>query len=172
VGVAVVAQSDRRIEFESGAALEIRFNEQEVLLVSAAGERRRFTGTPLLEDCRDAQGRLHTLLDEAREVGLMGGPHADRIHFFDLRAGALYVIPTVERIVGSAELNLVLTKGLMLVMTENGVVAIDSSGQESWRISQTTYLWRFVADTDGLLWFADAHQNLIGIDRTCGEEAG
>jgi hypothetical protein len=165
-------QADQRIELANGAALELRFSEAEVVLVSAAGEQRRQAGHPLLGESRDGAGAPRTLLLEGRAAGLIGYLDADRIHFFDAEAGTLHAIPTVDRLPGTRELRLVATPTLMLVMTENGVVAIDHDGSERWRIDQVTYRWRFVGESEGVLWLSDTNDNLIGIDPATGEEAG
>jgi hypothetical protein len=102
---------------------------------------------------------------------LSGALDADHLELIDIEAGDTRHVPLGERLFGSETLALHCTQGLFVALTENGVVAVEPSGRERWRISETTYGWRLVASDVGLLWIADVHGNVFAIDAVSGEEA-
>jgi len=114
--------------------------------------------------------RLKDFLREQLGLPLIGRVAAEALYHFDPQRVSLTPVPLVERLRRVEELGIVAVDSLFLAITENGILAVDEAGRELWRISETTYGWRFVGSQDGALWLTDVGGDLIGIDPATGEE--
>ena len=59
---------------------------------------------------------------------------------------------------------------LFVVLTENGVLAIEPCGRERWRIERVSYAWHFALYEGGSVFLTDAAGNVLAFDAMSGEE--
>lgn len=103
---------------------------------------------------------------------LSGARDGERLRLVHDCTGEVRSIALGERVPGSEMLSLHVVEGLFLVLTECGVIALDASGRERWQIGGITWDWRLLAAAGGVIWLADTHDNVLGIDAESGREAG
>jgi hypothetical protein len=102
---------------------------------------------------------------------LEGSRDAEHLELIDRTGERTRRVPLGERLCGSETLALHFVDDVFVALFENGVIAIEPCGRERWRIGQVTYGWRLLSSDEGVLWLADAHDNVLAIDRATGEEA-
>jgi hypothetical protein len=143
-----------------------RKHEALVLSDPRVGERRTHGRHPLLE----AAGPIVHATLPGGEISLIARARGRDLFRVDaaLRCETLPI--ELERIPRSECIALFAVDALFLVVTENGVLALDPDGRERWRIDETTAGWGFVGETDAALYFSDANGNLIPVDARTGAE--
>jgi len=131
-----------------------------------SGEVVRFADHALLSE----PGELRSAVIAGR--ALVGRSAAGAVHLFDAQAATFRVLPIGERFPRVEQLQILGCDDLFLVLTENGVLAIDTDGEEHWRIAQVTYDWTYVGHDTSTLSLSDAHGNLLDFDIRTGRESG
>jgi hypothetical protein len=155
------------IELPGHGWLALRPESDELWFTSSDGEVVDYPGHDLLH------GGTELVWSVAETGGsvLIAARRADSAYVFDARERRFRRIPTVERLPQAEELSLQTAGDLFVLLTENGVIALDAEGRECWRISQTTWGWQLIGSTASELCFSDTNGNVVTVDRTTGLEA-
>lgn len=159
-----------RIELPEHGCLELHAESPAaaaLVFVALDGEIRRLEGSSLL---RGEDGPLAFALGAAGHTVLLGRRRSDRLYLFDAAAGRLQPVALGERILGSEELRIAAAGDLFVVLTENGVLAIEPCGRERWRIERVSYAWHFALYEGGSVFLTDAAGNVLAFDAMSGEE--
>jgi hypothetical protein len=102
---------------------------------------------------------------------LIGWVEGDLLHHVALVPPCHTPIELMERLSGSSQLQLHAFGDRFIAITENGLLVLDGSGRECWRLDRVTYDWDWVGLVQGQIWLSDAHGNLLGFDPATGQEA-
>jgi len=154
------------VEIPGRGRLEVRVDEDRVVFVSNRGEARCFDAHPIVSE----PGRLTRIAARDGRSALIARHTSDRLYHFDAGRLTLRSVQGFERLRRSEELSLHGIESGYLVISENGVAALDHSGQERWRIEEVTCGWRLEADAQDILWLRDTAGNVVGIDARTGRE--
>ena len=155
-----------RIAFPGAGCLELDPEARLLVFEARTGERTPFDDHPIFEE----PGRLrHAVHPEGRSV-LLAREAGDRLHLFDRARVAFRTLPCFERLRRSEATSLYADPGGFLVVTENGIAALDPDGAERWRIAQITHGWRLLDRARGCYWLEDSGGNIVAIDAATGAE--
>jgi len=148
--------------------IELRIDERRVLFISERGEARRFDAHPIL----DEPGRLTHVTARDGRSALLARDRSDRLHVFDVERLVFRRVSGFERLRDAERLRLHTLGSGYLVISENGIAALDRQGIERWRLDGVTAGWRLLASVEGTVWLRDASGNVLGFDTVTGLEVG
>lgn len=156
------------LELPGCGRIELRVDERRVLFISERGEARRFDAHPIL----DEPGRLaHATARDGRAV-LLARDRSDRLHVFDADHLVFRRVSGFERLRDAERLRLHTLGSGFLVISENGIAALDRQGTERWRLDGVTAGWRLLVSVEGVVWLRDGSGNVLGFDAVTGLEVG
>jgi len=148
--------------------IELRIDEGRVVFISERGEARRYDAHPILRE----PGRLAAVTAADGRSALLARDRSDRWHVFDADRLVFRRVPGFERLRDAEEIGLHKLGAGYLVITENGIAALDRYGFERWRIDAVTAGWRVLAMVEEVVWLRDGSGNVIGLDARTGQESG
>jgi hypothetical protein len=154
-----------RIRLPDFGTLEVSQEEDRILFRSGSGRLLDFPDHPLLRQ----PGSLEVRPSRRGDAVLLARSAGDAVFLFDPALARFRALPIGDRIPGSQQLEIIALDELFLVITENGILAVDRRGRELWRIDEVTYCWHFEGAEQGCLWFSDASGNLLGYDARDGQ---
>lgn len=155
------------VELPGRGTLELRTDERRVVFLPRRGSARRFDAHPIFEE----PGRLARVARSDGRSALIARDASDRLYVFDAERQALRPVPGFTRLPRAEVLRLHAVSGGFLVVTENGIAALDETGNERWRIDDVTFGWRLLVDAGEVLWLCDGSGNVLGLDAVTGREA-
>jgi hypothetical protein len=139
-----------------------------VLFISLRGEATRYDAHPILGE----PGRLAFVTAVDGRSALLARDRSDRMHVFDADRLVFRRVQGFERLRDAEEFRLHALGTGYLVVTENGIAALDRHGAERWRVAGVTSGWRVLAMLEEVVWLRDASGNVIGLDALTGQETG
>lgn len=101
---------------------------------------------------------------------LVGTEKHDALVWLSVRSEQPRRFTLGERLAYSERLAISPVSAGFLVLHERGLIRIDDTGRESWRVDRVAPDWRFVGERDDALWVADHDGNLLGFDLADGVE--
>jgi hypothetical protein len=160
------AASPEDVELPGRGRLEVHAEAGQVVFVPLRGAARRLDAAGLLAE----PGRLARVASDDGRTALLARHAAERLWVFDAERTALRPVPGFARLRRAEELHLHAVADGYLVITENGVAALDRRGRERWRIDEVTAGWRLLEAAPGVHWLRDGAGNVLGLDAATGEE--
>lgn len=151
---------------EAACWLRVREDARVLEVESVSGEIALHADHPVFED----EGPfVHGAASDGGSA-LLGRRRASALYWFDLRSGETRTVPLPERLPRAEELAIHPAEAGFLVVTENGLLALDRRGRLGWQRDGVSFGARLVASTSRVYWIEDTGGDVVALDAATGAE--